>query len=44
MEACDSDAKKINESNVGEIVSELLDKIKGKGKTGIRLEIEVHNE
>ena len=35
---------KLNSTNVAEIVSELLGKLNNKGKTVIKLEIEVHNE
>ena len=38
------DCKVVNESNVEEIVTQLPKKGKGKGKTVIKLEIEVHNE
>ena len=37
-------AENVNASNVTEIVSKLLEKVKNKDKTVIRIEIEMHND
>ena len=44
MRKCQCNCKNVNEHNVAEIVTELLKASKGKGKTTIKIEVEINNE